>query len=364
MHRCTLLIAMLLVAILLPTAPVEAQTTRRCFAETGYCISGRLREYWEQHGGLPVFGLPITPQQHDMIEGGWLQVQWFERARLELHPSQRRPYDVQIGRLGAERYMLSPADAPPAPVGGACRMFAPTGQQVCGIILAAWSANGIELDGLRGSTYEESLALFGLPLSPPRYELLSDGLVHVVQWFERGRFEIHTDGVKLGLLGSEIGPVAGPTPAASSAAPARISIPSITADFPIVPVGLDSANTPIVPDHDVGWYTLSARPGQGENIVLWGHVLRFRHALNRPAPFARLKDLPVGATITLYDADDTPYRYRVARQVWVRPHEVSYILPQGRELLTMVSCIGDSVVLDGEVIDMSHRLITIAEPLE
>ena len=73
-----------------------AQRGERCFAETGYCISGRIREFWEQNGGLRVFGYPITPLQTETIEGRSLQVQWFERARLELHPTNRRPYDVQL----------------------------------------------------------------------------------------------------------------------------------------------------------------------------------------------------------------------------------------------------------------------------
>jgi hypothetical protein len=71
-----------------------AQRARRCFPETGYCIAGRMREYWEQNGGLPVFGFPITPQQSEMVEGRATQVQWFERNRLELHPENARPYDV------------------------------------------------------------------------------------------------------------------------------------------------------------------------------------------------------------------------------------------------------------------------------
>jgi hypothetical protein len=29
----------------------------------------------------------------------------------------------------------------------------------------------------------------------------------------------------------------------------------------------------------------------------------------------------------------------------------------------MVSCYGTSVIVDGSVVDMSHRLITIAEPI-
>src|SRR5690242_20841576 len=95
-----------LAAALLALAPgggALAQTGQRCFSETGFCIDGRIREFWEQNGGLPVFGLPVTPQQQDTIEGKALQVQWFERNRLELHPENARPYDVLLGRLGADR---------------------------------------------------------------------------------------------------------------------------------------------------------------------------------------------------------------------------------------------------------------------
>jgi len=48
----------LLALLLLASLPSlsSAQTAERCFAETGYCISGPIRAYWEQHGGLPVFG--------------------------------------------------------------------------------------------------------------------------------------------------------------------------------------------------------------------------------------------------------------------------------------------------------------------
>jgi len=48
--------------------------------------------------------------------------------------------------------------------------------------------------------------------------------------------------------------------------------------------------------------------------------------------------------------------------VWVRPTEVEWMLPQESERLTLISCIGDKVIVGREVVDMSHRLITIAEP--
>jgi LPXTG-site transpeptidase (sortase) family protein len=153
-----------------------------------------------------------------------------------------------------------------------------------------------------------------------------------------------------------------PAPAAASSQPVRVAIKAIGINGRVVSVGLDKNRIPIVPDHDVGWYNLSARPGEGDNIVLWGHVLRFRSAPKIPAPFARLKDLKPGADVVLYDKNGRIHQYVVTKQVWVTPDQVEYILPKGKEMVTMVSCIGDKIIEDGEVVDESHRLITIAEP--
>ncbi len=96
--------------------------------------------------------------------------------------------------------------------------------------------------------------------------------------------------------------------------------------------------------------------------MLWGHVLRFRQAPKIPAPFARIKEVKPGATVVLYDQAGNAHNYVVKQQVWVLPSEVEYILPKNKEMITLVSCIGDKVINNGEVVDESHRLITIAEP--
>ena len=107
----------------------------------------------------------------------------------------------------------------------------------------------------------------------------------------------------------------------------------IKLDGRLLSVGLDKNRIPIVPNHDIGWYNLSARPGEGDNIVLWGHVLRFREAPKIPAPFARVKELKPGASVKLYDRDGNVHSYVVTKQVWVTPDQVEYILPRGREML-------------------------------
>jgi hypothetical protein len=159
-------------------------------------------------------------------------------------------------------------------------------------------------------------------------------------------------------------PTAAPTPvftAFQPTEPVRLIIEAIDLDQRLVAVGLDAQNIPIVPRHDVGWYTYSAQPGQGENVVFWGHVLRFQDAPDIPAPFARLHQVPIGSEIVVYTADGTPHRYEVAELVWATPEQVEYILPQGEERLTLVSCIGEKVLVNGAT-QMTHRLITIARP--
>jgi TolB protein len=91
---------------------------------------------------------------------------------------------------------------------------------VCGEVLSAWRAEGLEFDGQPGSSEAENLALFGLPLTGEFETTLADGNTYTVQWFERARFERHPENqqpynVLLGLLGAEAGPVAQEQPAAS-----------------------------------------------------------------------------------------------------------------------------------------------------
>src|SRR5262245_25445612 len=209
-RRLTGLLA--LVALLLLTPTASAQTDKRCFLETGQCISGRIRQFWEQNGGLSVFGYPTGPQGEIQIEGKPYQAQTFERNRLELHPENQRPYDVLLGRLGADRLAQQSHDPftfPKSEPQPGCRFFPETGHNACGDILKAWRASGLEIDGRRGKTEAENLALFGLALSDIQTETLSDGKEYQVQWFERARFELHPENappynVLLGLLGNEI----------------------------------------------------------------------------------------------------------------------------------------------------------------
>jgi hypothetical protein len=170
-------------------------------------------EYWEQNGGPPVFGYPITAQSAQQIEGQTFQVQWFERNRLELHPENRRPYDVLLGRLGFDSLVAQGQDwttfgkADP----GAPHYFPETGHAIAPQFWAYWSSHGLEFDGRPGKSFQESLALFGMPLSEATMEVNpTNGQLYLTQHFERARFEYHPENagtpytVLLGLLGREL----------------------------------------------------------------------------------------------------------------------------------------------------------------
>ena len=80
-----------------PPAPALYETDEDFwyFPETGFAIRGEFLRYFETHGGLELFGYPVTQE----IEENGFQVQWFQRARMEWHPELGV---VQLGLLGDE----------------------------------------------------------------------------------------------------------------------------------------------------------------------------------------------------------------------------------------------------------------------
>jgi hypothetical protein len=231
MYRLSAAVVLLLTLSLVTVVQAQDQ---RCFPETGHCISGRIRQFWEQNGGLSVFGFPTTNQHEELIEGRPFQVQWFERNRLELHPENAHPYDVLLGRLGVDRLAQQGRDWFSLPKGGeqaGCRHFAETGHTVCGAFLTYFRTHGLDLSE-PGSTEAESLALFGLPISETALETNASGAAVQTQWFERARFELHPENqppfdVLLGLLGNEIRaniPTVRPSPPGQTPLPPSVNV--------------------------------------------------------------------------------------------------------------------------------------------
>jgi hypothetical protein len=191
-----------------PVSPPADGT--RYFDSTGHTLKGAFQHYWDVQGGLPIFGYPISEEfiEH-AADGRERTVQYFQRHRLELHPENQPPYNVQLTRLGdviLQQQGRSWFDFPKGEPQSGCLFFEETGHRLCEPFLSYWRSHGLEFDGQRGTSTAESLALFGQPLSEPLVETLPDGRLLLVQWFERARFEDHgtEGGVLLGLLGNEL----------------------------------------------------------------------------------------------------------------------------------------------------------------
>ncbi len=139
-------------------------------------------------------------------------MQYLERQRYEYHPKLAgTPYEVLLGRLGVEvlqrqgREWTSLPKADPA----APNYFAGTGHAIAPEFWNYWREHGLQLDGTTEVTFQESLALFGYPISQPHIEINSSGDRVLTQWFERARFEYHPDKpeqyrVLLGRLAAEL----------------------------------------------------------------------------------------------------------------------------------------------------------------
>ncbi len=158
-----------------------------------YYVAAPFLAYWRTHGGLAIFGYPLSREIDATLEDGkTYTVQYFERARFEYHPENAAPDNVLLGQLGRA---LHPADPPAAPL-PAARSFPETGHNLHTGFRDYWEAHG-------------GLAQFGYPLTEESTERLADGKEYTVQYFERARFEWHPENppdyqVLLGQLGRQV----------------------------------------------------------------------------------------------------------------------------------------------------------------
>ncbi len=98
------------------TMPSDDTSSCQLFEATGHRVCGEFLDAWQAHGleldgqpgmsdaeHLALFGLPLTDARPERLADGQVYtVQWFERARFELHPEHEPPYRVQFGLLAQE----------------------------------------------------------------------------------------------------------------------------------------------------------------------------------------------------------------------------------------------------------------------
>ena len=86
----------------------------RHFPESGHTMCEPFASYWNNNGGLAIFGLPITEAfpETSATDGRTYTVQYFERNRFEFHPDNAPAYRIQLGLLGSEILKTRPAPPP------------------------------------------------------------------------------------------------------------------------------------------------------------------------------------------------------------------------------------------------------------
>lgn len=90
-----------------PFQPVDGESDNHCtyFPQTEHTLCGGFRDYWEDFGGLGIYGFPISQEFREVNPdtGETYVVQYFERQRFEWHPGEwPERHDVLLGRVGAQ----------------------------------------------------------------------------------------------------------------------------------------------------------------------------------------------------------------------------------------------------------------------
>jgi len=163
----------------------SAGTDCQVFPETGKSVCNWFLQYWNDHGGLRQQGFPISDQFQEAseIDGKIYPVQYFERAKFELHSSTPEKGEVLLSLLGVIAMQDKYQGDPPVSedTSNAGQFFPETNQYVAGEFLDYWNTHG-------------GLEQQGYPISGRFTEKSDlDGKNYTVQYFERAVFELHPE---------------------------------------------------------------------------------------------------------------------------------------------------------------------------
>jgi hypothetical protein len=176
-----------------PTDKTKDSKNGQYFPETGHNVSFAFLKAFKALGGLDVLGFPRTESM--TYKGQTLQ--FFQRTVMEYHPeASGTPGEVVLRLLGSDTTQgrtFAPGSGP----GDATHQFFPqTNHTVANAFLKFFTSHG-------------GIGVLGYPISEEMPDVLPDGAIHTVQYFQRARLEYHPElagksgEVSLGLLGDE-----------------------------------------------------------------------------------------------------------------------------------------------------------------
>lgn len=172
--------------------PAVPSADRLYISETQHFVSHGFKAFWQANGGIQVLGFPLSEEfaEQDPDTGEEIISQYFERVKLEYHPSAPEGDRIRLALLGHElRPDSETSPTEPFESNEEQIYFPETGHAISYGFKEFWEENG-------------GLNLFGFPITG---EFIENG--RVVQYFERARFEFNPESplnqVSLGLLGRE-----------------------------------------------------------------------------------------------------------------------------------------------------------------
>lgn len=189
--RTKLIISLVLVLIMaLGLAVVQPifgnnalQASSEYYAETGHTVEAPFLTFFQDYGGIQIFGYPITEKL--VIDN--VTVQYFQRARMEVNAQGTITLTSLAEEMGYSRQPLTGAEIEPdTPYR---RFFPESGHSTSYAFLVYFERHGAE-------------TVFGLPITEP---IMENG--RLVQYFQRQRMEwwperVPSERVQLTLLGT------------------------------------------------------------------------------------------------------------------------------------------------------------------
>lgn len=165
------------------------------FKQTGHNVAFAFLKAYDAFGGAEMLGYPRT----EAIPYNGRTIQLFQRAVMEYHPeASGTPGEVALWLVGSNatqgRQFAPGKQGKDDPTH---QWFPQTSHTVANAFLKFYNAHG-------------GPAILGYPLSDEMVDVLPDGAVHTVQYFQRGRLEYHPElagkpgEVSLGLLVDEM----------------------------------------------------------------------------------------------------------------------------------------------------------------
>ncbi|WP_434970244.1 class F sortase [Microbacterium sp. bgisy207] len=156
---------------------------------------------------------------------------------------------------------------------------------------------------------------------------------------------------------------AAPQAVALTPQPQSLTVPDVSVSVPVVPVGVLADGFMEIPEDPAvaGWYRFGPAPASEEgNTVIAAHVDSATYGIG---PFSRLRDLGVGAAVTVADESGREWAYRVESVTeYVKSELPDHLFARdGERTLVLITCGGP---FDSTLGHYRDNIVVVARPAD